>query len=68
MIRSKANNDKFREGYDRIFSGNKKADWTAGRNIATIKAIRIAARVHSTTPEKVAEDLNNYREFLYSIN
>jgi hypothetical protein len=67
MIRSKANNDKFREGYDRIFSGNK-SDWTAGRSIAVIKAIRIAARVHSIAPEKVAEDLNSYREFLYSIN
>jgi hypothetical protein len=67
-IQSKSSNNAYREGWERIFIA--KADWTAGRPIGTINAIRKAAKVFNKSPEEIATsvDTSLWKPFLYSVN
>ena len=66
MIRSQPSNNNYREGWDQIF-GQKapslsimerylgKSDWTAGKTVSEILAIRYSAKANSKSPEEVIE-------------
>jgi hypothetical protein len=65
---SKINSDAYREGWERIFVS--RTDWTSGRSISTINAIRQAAKVHGKSPEEIATsvDTSLWKPCLYSVN
>lgn len=65
---SKITNDAYREGYERIFL--RQADWTSGRSISQINAIRKAAKVFGKSPEEIAAsvDTSIWKPYLYLVN
>lgn len=67
-IHSKITNDAYREGYERIFV--QRTDWTSGRSISQINAIRKAAKVFSKSPEEIAlsVDTSLWKPYLYLVN